>query len=176
MDAKKIIIYLLALSFALVAQTSIFPAFFSNFSIPQITLMLILVWVTRKNFISQLPWIIIAGFLLDLISYTPLGTTISFFVLAAYAFSFFSRRLLVEKEKWGIVAIFFFIVIITMFHRFFLLITFFLTGDFFSSAWGPAVFFRHLSSEVTLNCLLFFLLFYLFKRKNEKVFSLKEIQ
>lgn len=176
MDAKKGIAYFAALSVALVAQTSIFPVFFSGFSIPQITLMLVLVWTVREGFIRMLPWIIAAGFFLDLVSYAPVGTAIAFFVLAAYAASFFSRRFLVERENWGALAALFFIIIITVSRRLFLLLTFFIAGEFPKTAAGSLVFFRHLGSEAILNCLLFFLLLLIFKKKNEKLFSLKKTQ
>ncbi len=176
MDAKKKIAYFAALSAALVAQTSVFPVFFPGFSVPQITLMLVLVWVVKRGFIRMLPWIIAAGFLLDLVSYTPVGTAIAFFVLAACAASLFSRRFLVEGGNWGALAAFFFKIIITVSRRLFLLFDFFIAGEFSKTAADSLVFFRQLGSETILNCLSFFLCLLIFKKKSEKLFSLKKTQ
>lgn len=136
--------------------------------------MLVLVWVVKRGFIRMLPWVIAAGFLLDLVSYAPVGTAIIFFVLAAYAASLFSRRFLVEGGNWGALAAFFFIIVITVSHRLFLLLNFFTTGEFPKIAADSLVFFRHLGNEAILNCLLFLLCLLIFKKKNENLFSSEE--
>ncbi len=163
----------MALSAALITQTSIFPVFVSDFSVPQAALMLIIVWTAREGFIRMLPWTIAAGFLLDLISYAPIGTAVIFFIATSYAADFFSRRFPVERENWGAAAAFFFIIFITVARRLFLPLNFFIAGEFPQTASGLLVFSRHLFSETMLNCLLFFLLLFIFKKKNEQLFFFK---
>lgn len=175
MKTKEIIFHFLILSVALAVQASVFPVFFSDFSVPKIILMLIIAWVIKDGFIQTLPWIITAGFLLDIISYTPVGASVIFFVLISYAANLFFRKFLFEGGNWEVPATFLFIIAATVFYRVFLAINFSIAREFSKTIAESLVFFRHLGSEAALNCLLFFLILFIFKKKNEKILSVKKI-
>ncbi len=171
MKMKEGIFYFLVLAAALVVQTSILPVFFSSLPIPQLVLMLIIAWIIKSGFRRSLFWVVAAGFLFDLISYGSVGQAIIFFVLAAYAADFFSRRFLVGEGKWGVAAAVIFVIAVTIAHRLFWLFLLPIING--GEPLAIPLFFSGLAGEIACNSLFLFLCLFIF-RKNEKLLSIRE--
>jgi rod shape-determining protein MreD len=165
---ERKIVRLIIILLAVIIQISFLPAIFSAFQVPQIVLMLVIAWTIIAGFRNILPWIIMAGFFLDLLSFKTIGLSITVFVLVAYFVSFFSRRFLVESRGWGALVMAFFIFFSTVFYYFFnnffanlLLSANLLTSGF----WKSFIFFqKDVAAQIFFNLLLFFACFFLLSR------------
>lgn len=85
---------------SVLVQTSLLPNFFPAGSVPDLALILIMIWTAKSDFNSILKWAIIAGIFMDLISFWPVGINIFSFVAVAFAVNSLSKRFLVVQSTW----------------------------------------------------------------------------
>lgn len=86
--------------FSVILQTSLLPNFFASGMIPDITLIIIIIWTAKFDFNSVLKWAILAGVMVDLVSFWPIGTDVLSFVVIAFAVNSISKRFLVPHFAW----------------------------------------------------------------------------
>lgn len=70
-------------------------------SVPNVVLMVAIVWTLIRNFLTAWPWIVGLGLVYDTISMGAIGTTSLALILFSYGVSFLSRRFLVEHRGFG---------------------------------------------------------------------------
>lgn len=102
---KKNILIFAVIIFSIILEISFFPNFFSLHHSPSLVLVFIVflaVWDESKNFWK---WAFLAGMLLDVISFQPLGLhSFSFMALSLLA-NFISERFLASQKTWNFIII-----------------------------------------------------------------------
>lgn len=170
---QKIIIFFI-IFFAAVLQSAVFFNVFFMGTGPNILLLLIIFWVSREGFEKALKKVILAGFVLDLASFHPVGINVFSFVATAFLVNFFSRRFLVISSGWRMPVLFFLIILSTLANELLLEGMFQLAGYFKSLSQINLVFPLTgfiLLKKIFLN-ILFFPVVYFLLLKNEKLLSL----
>lgn len=102
------IIISLILFLSVIAQASFLPNLFASGSIPDIVLVVIIIWIAWADFNSILKWAIIGGLMLDIASFQPIGLNVLAFVTVAFIVNSLSKRFLIPQYGWK----FFMLVII----------------------------------------------------------------
>lgn len=74
--------------------------FYGSLILPNVTLMLVVVWTILMGFTESIGWILLAGVFSDLLLFRPFGSSILLFVIATYGFSFLSRRFFPGNFSW----------------------------------------------------------------------------
>ena len=108
----RLAIILMGISF----QVSALAVLFSRGQVPNIILLIIIAWTIIVGFNKIWPWTIIAGVILDLASFEPIGKNVIFLLIVSYAVNFFLQRFLTENRIWRVVMISFFVVATTIFY------------------------------------------------------------
>lgn len=168
------IIFFFIIFFAVVLQSAVFSNVFFLGTGPNIALLLIIFWVSREGFEKALGKIILAGFILDLASFHPVGMNIFSFIIVAFLVGFFSKRFLVSSSGWYAPVLFFLIVLGTLANELLLAGLFQLAGYFKSLPQVNLIFPLSgsiFAKKIFLN-ILFFPIIYLLLSKNEKFLSL----
>lgn len=94
-------IFIAAIIFlSVTVQTSFLPNFFAFGAVPDIALILIIIWTAKTDFNSVLKWAILAGAMVDLASYRPVGMNIFSYVVIAFAANSISKRFLIPQVGW----------------------------------------------------------------------------
>jgi len=83
---------------AAVAQVSLAPNLFPGASVPDIALVLVIIWAARQNFESFWLWAVGAGLILDVVSLGTIGISAVSFLVIAFATSFLSKRFFVVQK------------------------------------------------------------------------------
>ena len=161
---KRFLIFLLII-LAIIFQTSIFPLFFSRDNIPDFVLALTVSSVAVFGFQSMWIWVIISGFLLDIFSFSKLGTNIFSFIVFSYMVSFFSRRLILGEKSGGIIVGIIFISVITFLNN--LWVKFAEVG--FRPGFDNFLPEREIFWRIISNIIIFFVFVLIFKRILKKV-------
>lgn len=126
---RKFLIYFPIIFLAIVLQSTFVPVVFENPWLPDIVLMMVLVWALIDGFEGFLPWAVFIGILYDLSLSVPVGTSAIVFSLVAYGVGFFSRRISVEMRGVGFLLSLFFILSSTVGAK--IIISFFWIKEFF---------------------------------------------
>lgn len=74
--------------------------FFPNWAVPDILLVLVVIWTAKDGFEKTLPRTIVAGIILDLITYVPLGENVVSLAMVSFLVGFSARRFLVSQQAW----------------------------------------------------------------------------
>jgi len=90
----------LILFLSVVLQTSFLPNFFPAGAVPDIALIVIIIWTAQVDFNAVLKWAILGGLLLDLASFWPIGMDVFSFVAVAFVVNSLSKRFLVNQFAW----------------------------------------------------------------------------
>lgn len=90
----------LILFLATIVQVSFLPIFFTGRSVPDVTLIIIMVWIARADFNSVLKWAILGGLMADIASFQPVGLNVFSFVAVAFIINSLSKRFLVPQFAW----------------------------------------------------------------------------
>ncbi len=166
---QKIIIFFI-IFFAVISQSAFFSNVFFLGTGPNILLLLVIFWVSREGFEKALGKIILAGFILDLASFYPVGMNIFSFVAVAFLVSFFSKRFLAASSGWYLPVLFFLVILSTLANELILAGLFQLAGYFKSLSQINLIFPLAgfiLLKKIFLN-ILFFPIVYFLLLKNEK--------
>ncbi|KKR20255.1 MAG: Rod shape-determining protein MreD [Candidatus Moranbacteria bacterium GW2011_GWA2_39_41] len=78
-----------------ILQTSFLPNFFSTGSVPDIALIMIIIWTVKTDFNSIWVRAIFAGLMLDLVSFYPIGINIFSFITVSFMTNSLCKRFLV---------------------------------------------------------------------------------
>lgn len=106
--------------FSVLLQTSFFPNLMSLDIFPDVALILILFWTMQFGFEETWKWAAIAGLMIDLAYFFPVGASIFSFVLIAYIISFLARRFLVSGTVFKFFTLASFIVFGTFLNELFI--------------------------------------------------------
>ncbi len=153
---------------------SVFPNIFFLGISPNLAMDLVIFWVVYEGFEGAFFKIILTGFILDLVSFHPIGINIIIFSIIAFLTSIFSKRLF-AFGIWRTIILMLFVMIGTGINE---IGTFFLFKaiEYFKGIKEAENIFFILNrnvffSEVCLNILFFFLIVFLIV-KIEKFFNL----
>ncbi|HAI74585.1 MAG TPA: rod shape-determining protein MreD [Candidatus Moranbacteria bacterium] len=170
---QKVIIFLI-IFFAVILQSAVFSNVFFLGTGPNILLLFVVFLVSREGFEKALGKIILAGFILDLASFYPVGMNVFSFAATAFLVSFFSKRFLTVSSGWHM-PVLFFLVILSALANELLLAGLFQTAVYFKSLPQIDLIFSLtlsvLLKKIFLN-ILFFPVVYFLLLKNEKFLSL----
>jgi rod shape-determining protein MreD len=83
-----------------ITQSSLLPNFFSVRHIPDLALIVLVFFSTRRGFSEVWGMALVAGFLMDIFSFFPLGINTFSFLLVVLAASFLAQRFLVTYSTW----------------------------------------------------------------------------
>jgi len=84
---------------AAVAEVSLAPNLFLGRLVPDIVLVLVIIWSSRKSFESFWIWAIIAGLVLDAVSLERIGLNAALFLLISFGINFLSKRFFVGQRS-----------------------------------------------------------------------------
>lgn len=110
----------IAIRSAVVIVAVTLQASFLNLALPKnlvvdLLPLIVLAWVILVSFEKIWPWIVTLGVFTDLFSFERIGINAIFFIIIAYAISFFSRRFLIERRSAGFLVITVFVVVVFLF-------------------------------------------------------------
>lgn len=149
-------------------QTSVLAILFSRGQIPNIILLIIIIWTIIVGFNKIWPWAIIAGAALDLASFEPVGKNVIFLILISYIMNFFLQRFLTENRAWRIITISFFVVIASALYAFY--------NVFFTNLSEKLSFIlENITIQVVASIILFYICYTLLN-KLENFLSLRNFQ
>lgn len=100
--ASKIRI-LVIIFLAVILETSFFPALFAGVIVPDIVLVLIILWSSRKKFEDIWLWAILGGFFLDLAIFQKIGINVISFVIISFVASFLRERFFIAQRTGAFV-------------------------------------------------------------------------
>ena len=112
--------------FSVWLQISFFPNLTPLGVFPDVALILILFWTAQSGFEEIWKWALIAGLMIDLAYFFPVGVSIFSFILIAYVINFLAKRFLVSGTVF----------------RFFILASFIIFGTFFGTFFKRSFFKR----------------------------------
>ncbi len=84
---------------AAVASESLFPALFFGHVAPDMVLILVIIWSSRKSFESFWLWAIGAGLILDAVTLERIGISAISFLLISFAINFLSKRFFIGQRS-----------------------------------------------------------------------------
>ncbi|MFA5777700.1 MAG: rod shape-determining protein MreD [Parcubacteria group bacterium] len=165
---KKNIFILLIIILTVIFQTSVIPLCFSERNIPDFVLIEMVSAVAVFGFQLTWIWVIIAGIILDLFSFSALGFNVFPFIFFSYATSFFSRRLILGEKIGGILVGTIFVFLMTFLNNFWIQLIG--AGFKFQKIQEINGFFLESTGwKMILNLILFFLCILFFKRIKKKL-------
>ncbi len=94
---RKFFILIILLILAII-QSSALPKFFPENSVPNLLLIVVIVWSAKIGFSRGWKLAVVSGFLSDLFSFVAVGTGIFYFTAAAICVSYLARRFLVSQK------------------------------------------------------------------------------
>jgi rod shape-determining protein MreD len=97
--AKKIIIFMF-LFLLVILQVSVLSIFFNSRRIPDLVLVVLIFFTMRRGFGEVWKMAVVAGLLVDLFSFFPVGVDIFSFTLVALVTNFLVRRFFVTHPTW----------------------------------------------------------------------------
>jgi len=141
---------------AVVLQVSLLPNFFSTGLVPDVALILVIVWTAKNGFDASLAKTISAGLLVDLFSFWPVGLSILSFLAVSFVVDSLSKRFLVPQTVRKMIIFISLILVGTWINYFLLtiLMKIFVSirnlpqNDF--SIWNQAIIFKPLFNLLTL--------------------------
>ncbi len=85
---------------AAVAQVSLAPSLFFGAVPPDVVLLLIVIWSSRKGFEKFWLWALLAGLTLDIVALERFGIDAISFLVISFGVAFFSERFFVRQRSW----------------------------------------------------------------------------
>lgn len=169
---KRFFLILICVLVLVVFQTSFLAPWFSGYFCPDALLVFLMAGSVIFGFNSVWKTAILSGLLMDLFTYSRIGSHVILFVLAAYAISFISRRLSVSDRGLGLVGALFWIALATWFENW---------GLVFLENWGNQRFFisAELLRSFAFSALVnvgFFFLGYKYLKKIKKYYHPSEFK
>jgi len=79
---------------AVIIQIAVLPNFFSPGTIPDLFLVLVILWTIRRGFEKVLPWTVLAGFFLDLAYHWAVGISVISLALVTFGINSLAKRFL----------------------------------------------------------------------------------
>lgn len=147
--------------FIAILQIAIFSNLFFLGVGPNVMLLLIIFWTVHEGFEDALPKIILAGLILDLVSFYPIGLSVLIFSLISFLGNSFAKRFLVTARNWRMIVLASLVVISTLINKVGLLILFKLFAYFKPDEANNIIFSTNgamLIKEILLNVSFFFLI------------------
>ncbi len=95
--SKKIALISLFFFLVILQKSFLVNLFFYN-SVPDISLLVIIIWSAKKSFRSMWIWALIAGFMVDILSLSQIGLSMVSFLLVAFLVDYLSKKLLTDNE------------------------------------------------------------------------------
>lgn len=86
---------------AAVATVSFSPALFFGHVQPDIVLILVIIWSSRKSFEDFWIWAIVAGFVLDTVTLGRIGVNAISFVIISFGINFLSKRFFIGQRRYA---------------------------------------------------------------------------
>lgn len=86
---------------AAVAEVSLFPALFFGHVQPDIVLILIIIWSSRKSFEGFWIWAIVAGLILDVVTLERIGVNAASFAIISFGINFLSKRFFIGQRRYA---------------------------------------------------------------------------
>lgn len=96
---------LLLFFLAVILQVSFLPKLFPQNIAPDLILVIIIIWSFKRNFNDIWPWIVVAGFILDLVSLERIGSYEIIFLAVAFLVDILANRFFVIQRGSTIFAI-----------------------------------------------------------------------
>lgn len=96
---QKFIIFIIILT-AVLFQVSVLPNFFSPGTVPELAMILIIIWTVNNGYERTIWRAITAGLLLDLFYFWPIGVNIFAAVIISYATDYLSDRFVIVQKTW----------------------------------------------------------------------------
>ena len=84
---------------ASVTKISLAPALFPAHVVPDVLLILVIIWSARKTFESFWPWALASGIILDFVSLERIGVNTISFLIISFLVDFLSRRFFINQRK-----------------------------------------------------------------------------
>lgn len=143
-------------------QVSFLPAFFPELAVPDIGLVIVVLWTVRYGFNEKWARIVGLGLVFDLLTYSPPGVHVLTYVLSAFAISFLTRRILSQELLWKYILIFVFVASATAMSDLLLSLITNLRGYISENAYLPDVAFSvdRLMMKASLNVILLALIYW----------------
>jgi rod shape-determining protein MreD len=107
---KNILIFFI-IFFTVLLQVSFFPNVIPHRFFPDIALIIILFWTVERGFEETWKWAILAGLMVDLAYFWPVGASIFSFVFIAYVINSFTKRFLVTQTIFRFLILVAFIIL-----------------------------------------------------------------
>jgi rod shape-determining protein MreD len=95
------ITFLITIVIAAVIQVSLLTNFFPNGSVPNLVLILVIMWVVKAGFMESWPVVVLAGAVLDLVYGWTVGLNIIALAIIAFGSSSFAKRFLISRKGLG---------------------------------------------------------------------------
>lgn len=95
--ASKIRIFVI-IFLAVILETSFFPALFAGHIVPDVVLVFIILWSSRKRFEDIWFWAFLAGFILDIATFGKIGINAISFVAISFLASFLKERFFIAQR------------------------------------------------------------------------------
>lgn len=152
------------LIFVLVAifQVSFLPNISFARIAPDFVLLLIIILSFRKNFDEFWSWVVVAGFIFDIISFGTIGVSTLIFLLVFFLVNFFANRFFVSRKNLDFFALAFFIFFGTIIN--YISLDFLNSFIFYFSEQDKFNFFRNFNMQILgikiMNNLIFFTIIY----------------
>jgi len=115
--SKKISI-LIFFFLLVIMQVSLLPNFFAAQRIPDLVLIVLIFFSTRRGFSEVWGMALMAGILMDIFSFSPLGVNILSFLLVVLVASFLAQRFLVAYSTWKFITLIFLVIVGTAINDF----------------------------------------------------------
>jgi rod shape-determining protein MreD len=96
---------ILVLLLAATVQISVFPIIFPLFPGPNLFLLLVVYRAVTNGFVGTWRYAVLAGAILDLLLWSPLGTHVLIFALVSAAAGSLAKRFLVVHQPWNLLAL-----------------------------------------------------------------------
>jgi rod shape-determining protein MreD len=90
---------------AVLIQFSVLPHFFPSGMVPDLALVLVIIWTVNVGFEAMLWRIVVLGAAMDIFSFWPIGMNVISLVIIAYATSFLAKRFLISPRAWKLLFI-----------------------------------------------------------------------
>lgn len=102
---------------AVILQISFFPIFFKDGLAPDLALILIIIWTARFGFEKIWPWAVLAGAMLDITSFSLIGTNILSLAAIAFVINYLAKRFLVTHTAWKFLILGLFVILGTFLNE-----------------------------------------------------------
>lgn len=154
---------------AAILETSLLPNFFPKNIAPNVVLVIIIIWLSRKKFEQLWVWLILAGFILDILTFSPIGINAVSFLIIAFGIGFAAKRFFVIQSTKSFFAIAALISGATLINYTLVNLLLGLTGYFSGHkaiSFSEIFLFQNLFFQILGNLIIFSIIYWPIVRKN----------